>query len=143
MSIIRHPRPKTTKSIVYVCSIDFCIAYFSCPWTTLVIMASELKTDPEYDDYDYPTTSPNVQSGHPGHTTPEQDAQVFQLRTQLEQAGYTKRLDTLCMVSLGNAVSWICLSLTLNSSGFYVHESSMSTWQSKCKYYPLTSSAVS
>ena len=63
-------------------------------------MASELKTDPKHDDYDYPTTSPNVQSGHPGHTTPEQDAQIFQLRTQLEQAGYKQRLDTLCMVSL-------------------------------------------
>ena len=62
-------------------------------------MRPELKTDPKYDDYDYPTTSPEVQSGHPGHTTPEQDAQVFMLRTQLEQAGYKERLDTLCMVS--------------------------------------------
>ena len=93
-------------------------------------MASELKTDPKYDDYDYPTTSPNVQSGHPGHTTPEQDAQVFQLRTQLEQAGYTQRLDTLCMVSPGNAVSRLCASLTSNSSAFYAHESSMSNMQS-------------
>lgn len=58
----------------------------------------EVKLDPKYDHYDFPTTSPNVQSGHPGHTTPEQDAQVFQLRTQLEQAGYTERLDTLTMV---------------------------------------------
>ena len=62
-------------------------------------MAPEPKQDSKYDDYDYPTTSPNVQSGHPGHTNPEQDAQVFQLRTQLEQAGYTERLDTLTMVS--------------------------------------------
>lgn len=61
-------------------------------------MAPEQKLDPKYDQFDYPTTSPNVQSGHPGHTTPEQDAQVFQLRTQLEQAGYKERLDTLCMV---------------------------------------------
>jgi len=58
----------------------------------------EAKLDPKYDHYDFPTTSPNVQSGHPGHSTPEQDAQVFQLRTQLEQAGYTDRLDTLAMV---------------------------------------------
>ncbi|KAL8932136.1 MAG: hypothetical protein Q9216_006951 [Gyalolechia sp. 2 TL-2023] len=57
-----------------------------------------LKTDSKYDDYDYPTTSPNPQSGHPGHTTPAQDAQVFQLRTQLEQAGYSERLDTLSML---------------------------------------------
>lgn len=59
----------------------------------------ELKLDPKYDDYDFPTTSPNVQSGHPGHTTPEQDAQVHQLRMQLEQDGYRERLDTLSMVS--------------------------------------------
>ena len=106
-------------------------------------MASELKTDPKYDDYEYPTTSPNVQSGHPGHTTPEHDAQVFQLRTQLEQAGYTKRLDTLCMVSLRGVVSRLCASLTLNSSDFYVHESSMSTMQGKCMCCPLTTIAVS
>ena len=60
----------------------------------------ELKPDPKYDDYDYPTTSPDAGSGHPGHTTPEQDAQVFQLRTQLEQIGYKERLDTLCMVNV-------------------------------------------
>lgn len=59
----------------------------------------ELKTDPKYDDYDYPTMSPGAGSGHPGHTTPEQDAQLVVLRSQLEQAGYTERLDTLSMVS--------------------------------------------
>lgn len=97
-------------------------------------MASELKTDPKYDDYDYPTTGPDVQSGHPGHTTPEQDAQIFQLRTQLEQAGYKERLDTLCMVSLVDVVSRPIASLTLNSSGSYAHESSTSNRQSRCKY---------
>ncbi|KAL8872316.1 MAG: hypothetical protein Q9174_002040 [Haloplaca sp. 1 TL-2023] len=60
--------------------------------------APTLKTDSKYDDYDYPTTSPTVHSGHPGHTNAEQDAQVFQLRTQLEQAGYSERLDTLTML---------------------------------------------
>jgi hypothetical protein len=70
-------------------------------------MAAEkphMELDPKYDHYDFPTTSPNKHSGHPGHTTPEQDAQVFQLRMMLEQAGYTERLDTLtlvCMRSLG------------------------------------------
>jgi hypothetical protein len=54
--------------------------------------------DPKYDDYDYPTTVPESRTGHPGHTTPEQDAQVFQLRTILEQAGYTQRLDTLTLL---------------------------------------------
>ena len=58
----------------------------------------ELKLDPKYDNYDFPTTSPTKQSGHPGHTTPEQDAQVHQLRTMLEQAGYKDRLDTLTLV---------------------------------------------
>ena len=57
-----------------------------------------MELDPKYDDYDFPTTSPNKQSGHPGHTTPEQDAQVHQLRTMLEQLGYKDRLDTLTMV---------------------------------------------
>ncbi|KAL8902231.1 MAG: hypothetical protein Q9192_000106 [Flavoplaca navasiana] len=60
--------------------------------------APQLNSDSKYDDYDYPTTSPTAQGGHPGHTTPEQDAQVYQLRTQLEQAGYSERLDTLSML---------------------------------------------
>jgi hypothetical protein len=54
--------------------------------------------DPNYDDYDFPTTSPELKSGHPGHTTEEQDAKVFQLRMMLEQEGYTQRLDTLTML---------------------------------------------
>ena len=58
----------------------------------------EMQLDPKYDDYDYPTTSPEAQSGHPGHTTKEQDAQVFQLRSILEQEGYTDRLDTLTLL---------------------------------------------
>ena len=74
-------------------------------------MASGMKLDPKYDNYDYPTTSPNVQNGHPGHTTPEQDAQVYQLRTQLEQAGYSERLDTLSMVcSLAIDIYWSSLA---------------------------------
>jgi hypothetical protein len=54
--------------------------------------------DPKYDDYDYPVTAPETQSGHPGHTTKEQDAQVHQLRAMLEQAGYKDRLDTLTLL---------------------------------------------
>ncbi|KAJ5103991.1 Sec14 cytosolic factor [Penicillium argentinense] len=57
-----------------------------------------LPTDPKYDQYDFPTTAPEPQSGHPGHTTPEQDAQVYQLRSMLEQEGYTQRLDTLTLL---------------------------------------------
>ncbi|KAF2096760.1 putative phosphatidylinositol transporter [Rhizodiscina lignyota] len=57
-----------------------------------------MKLDPKYDDYDFPTTAPEAKPGHPGHTTEQQDAQVFQLRTMLEQAGYTERLDTLTML---------------------------------------------
>lgn len=63
--------------------------------------AKELTLDPKYDDYDYPTTAPTPQNGHPGHTTPEQDAQVHQLRAMLEQAGHTKNLDTLTLVRAG------------------------------------------
>jgi len=59
----------------------------------------ELKLDPKYDSgIDYPTVSATPQSGHPGFTTPEQDAKVHQLRMMLEQGGYHERLDTLTMV---------------------------------------------
>jgi hypothetical protein len=56
--------------------------------------------DPKYDNYDFPTVSPNNQSGHPGHTTPAQDAQVHQLRMMLEAEGHTLRLDTLTLVRI-------------------------------------------
>ncbi|KAJ5683393.1 Sec14 cytosolic factor [Penicillium macrosclerotiorum] len=59
---------------------------------------SKLPTDPKYDQYEFPTTAPEAQDGHPGHTTPEQDAKVHQLRTMLEQMGYTERLDTLTLL---------------------------------------------
>lgn len=72
-------------------------------------MGHDMKLDPKYDaDIDYPSSSPEVKSGHPGHTNAEQDAQVFQLRTQLEQAGYTERLDTLTMVRQFRNGRWIC-----------------------------------
>jgi len=54
--------------------------------------------DPKYDQYDFPTVAPTPQKGHPGHTTPQEDAQVFQLRMMLEQEGYTERLDTLTLL---------------------------------------------
>jgi hypothetical protein len=57
-----------------------------------------LPTDPKYDSYDFPTTAPEPQCGHPGHTTEEEDAKVYLLRTMLEQEGYTKRLDTLTLL---------------------------------------------
>ncbi|KAJ5513957.1 Cellular retinaldehyde binding/alpha-tocopherol transport [Penicillium fimorum] len=59
---------------------------------------SQLPTDPKYDHYDFPTTAPEDQPGHPGHTTPEQDAKVHQLRAELEKLGYTQRLDTLTLL---------------------------------------------
>ncbi|KUM61557.1 hypothetical protein ACN42_g5557 [Penicillium freii] len=59
---------------------------------------SQLPTDPKYDQYDFPTTAPEAQPGHPGHTSPEQDAKVHQLRAELEQLGYTERLDTLTLL---------------------------------------------
>ncbi|PYH43563.1 SEC14 family lipid-binding protein [Aspergillus saccharolyticus JOP 1030-1] len=57
-----------------------------------------MATSSQYDDYDFPTTAPEAQPGHPGHTTPEQDAKVEQLRSELEQLGYTERLDTLTLL---------------------------------------------
>lgn len=54
--------------------------------------------DHKYDHYDFPTTSLCTLSGHPGHTTPEQDAKVVQLRKKLEEDGYTERLDTLTLL---------------------------------------------
>lgn len=59
---------------------------------------SQLPTDPKYDQYDFPTTAPEAQPGHPGHTTPDQDAKVHQLRAELEKLGYTERLDTLTLL---------------------------------------------
>jgi hypothetical protein len=59
----------------------------------------KLELDPKYDSHiDYPTVSATKQTGHPGFTTPEQDAKVHQLRMMLEQAGYHERLDTMTMV---------------------------------------------
>ncbi|KAI1007565.1 Sec14 cytosolic factor [Podosphaera aphanis] len=54
--------------------------------------------DPKYDHHDYPTISLITQSGHPGHTTPQQDAKVVELRSNLEKAHYTERLDTLTLL---------------------------------------------
>jgi len=62
-------------------------------------MSRPIPLDPKYDHYDFPTVSATKISGHPGHTTPAQDAQVAQLRMMLEQAGFTERLDTLTLVS--------------------------------------------
>lgn len=73
---------------------------------------AELPLNPKYDNYDYPTTAPTPQSGHPGHTTPEQNAQVEQLRTLLEQAGHTQNLDTLTLVC-----SWRCGGLAGRAAG--------------------------
>ena len=60
--------------------------------------APQIELDPKYDHYDFPTTAPGNQPGHPGHTTKEQDAQVHQLRAMLEQAGYSSGLDTLTLL---------------------------------------------
>ena len=68
-----------------------------------------LKLDPKYDDYDFPTISPTTQSGHPGHLTPQQEAQVYQLRMMLEGKGLTERLDTLTLA---------CTPLFHSSNGY-------------------------
>lgn len=57
-----------------------------------------MEIDPKYDHYDFPYKAEVKQDGHPGHLTPEQIAQVSQLRMMLEAEGCTKRLDTLTLV---------------------------------------------
>ncbi|EPS43446.1 hypothetical protein H072_2574 [Dactylellina haptotyla CBS 200.50] len=54
----------------------------------------------KYDNYNFPSIHPDddVAEGHPGGTKPSHDAMVFQLRTLLEQDGYTERLDTNTML---------------------------------------------
>jgi len=59
---------------------------------------TEWEKDPKYDDYDFPIVSSTAQPGHPGHTTPMQDAQVHQLRLMLEAEGYKERLDTITLL---------------------------------------------
>lgn len=64
-------------------------------------MAAEklsMELDPKYDDYDYPTITPEVIPGFPGHLTAAQQAQVHQLRLMLESEGYTQRLDTITLL---------------------------------------------
>ncbi|KAK7527956.1 CRAL-TRIO domain-containing protein [Phyllosticta citriasiana] len=57
-----------------------------------------LKTNPKYDDYDFPTVPADPLPGHPGNLTPEQEKAVEDLRAALEKEGYTERLDTLTML---------------------------------------------
>ncbi|PHH52782.1 Sec14 cytosolic factor [Ceratocystis fimbriata CBS 114723] len=61
-------------------------------------VAAPLKLDPKYDDYEFPTVAAEPQPGHPGYLTPEQQAQVEQLRLLLEAEGFTSRLDTLTLL---------------------------------------------
>lgn len=97
--------------------------------------ARKLELDPKYDNYDFPTTSPTPQSGHPGYTTAEQDAKVHQLRMMLEQGGYHERLDTLTLVRAGDGkkAKDIVKLMLFNSYDFSVQESLMSTLQSRCE----------
>ena len=73
-------------------------------------MTEEIKN---YDNYTYPVSNPETGSGHPGHTTPEEEAKVLQLRKELEEAGYTERLDTHSMVCKSISRSCREPSLTL------------------------------
>jgi hypothetical protein len=70
--------------------------------------------NPKYDNFTYPTINPESGSGHPGHTTAEQDEKVVQLRKELEEENYTERLDTLTLVRSLEA-GWIDDSCNINS----------------------------
>jgi hypothetical protein len=59
---------------------------------------TKVELDPKFDNYDFPTVAAIAKKGHSGHTTDMENAQIFQLRTMLEGAGYTERLDTLTLV---------------------------------------------
>jgi len=98
----------------------------------------ELQLDTKYDDYDYPTSAPTPQNGHPGYTTPEQDAQVFQLRSLLEAEGYTQNLDTLTLVRFLRDTGLLLGStkLTVDSCGFSARASSMSSSPRRCTCGP-------
>ena len=70
-------------------------------------MAAAQNLDPKYDSHlDFPTVAPVAQSGHPGHTTKEQDAAVHQLRSMLETEGYKERLDTLTLLTFLTATKF-------------------------------------
>ena len=75
--------------------------------STSTAHAHTMTLDPKYDDFDYPTTSLIQQTGHPGHTTKEQDAQVQQLRMMLEAEAYKERLDTLTLVSRASSQGYM------------------------------------
>jgi hypothetical protein len=64
----------------------------------LPLQTATMDLDPKYDDYDFPTTAPDPQPGHPGALTEQHIAQVHQFRLMLEAEGYTERLDTLTLV---------------------------------------------
>jgi hypothetical protein len=89
-----------------------------------------MELDPKYDDYDFPTTSPEAGEGHPGHLTSSQQAQVSQLRLLLEAEGHTQRLDTLTLVWLSPPLGMSLWDRTLTSLPFSCVscEPESSTW---------------
>jgi hypothetical protein len=95
--------------------------------------SNSIPQDPKYDNYDYPTVSENAHPGHPGHTTPEQDAQVHLLRMKLESLGYTERLDTLTLVRLRNLLVFRTKLIWRCSCDFCELESSMWPLQRRCE----------
>ncbi|PHH82265.1 hypothetical protein CDD82_6514 [Ophiocordyceps australis] len=60
----------------------------------------------KHDDYDFPHTAANPDSGHAGNLSTDQIAKVHQLRMMLEAEGYTSRLDTLTMLRFLRARKW-------------------------------------
>ena len=99
------------------------------------LVEKPLQLDPKYDDYDFPIAAPKPLAGHPGYTTPEQDAQVFQLRSKLEAAGITDQLDTLTLVLPLHPLFCYMLLTTCPSYGSSAHANSMSLSQKLCMCY--------
>lgn len=95
----------------------------------------ELTLDPKYDNYTYPITNPATGTGHPGHTTPEQDALVVRMREELVNEGHTERLDTINLVRCHfymPSPQPVTVADGVFSSDFSEPGNSMYHWPSKC-----------
>ncbi|KAI0973743.1 CRAL-TRIO domain-containing protein [Xylaria arbuscula] len=58
----------------------------------------ELELHPNYDHFDFPASSIEARTGHPGWLTPDQQAQVHQLRMMLEAENFKGPLDSLTLL---------------------------------------------
>ncbi|KAI0475228.1 CRAL-TRIO domain-containing protein [Xylariaceae sp. FL0804] len=60
--------------------------------------SGSMELDAKYDNFEFPTVTPEDRAGLPGHLNEGQQAQVHQLRLMLEGEGHKERLDTLTLL---------------------------------------------